>query len=221
MTPESNSRCASWQQRLDDYVDGRLPATAQAELETHLEGCESCRREVAEIEELLTAARDLPRSLEPPWNSWPQVEARLTLRTHRPWVRGWIPQAIAAALLVAFGGFASQWLWPEDRGPRVAESTSAEEAVNAGMVALARAEADYLRVKESLWITVYHHRDELSPMTVNVVEHNLRTIDKAIEEIHQALEQDPGNPRLTSQLLANHRRGIGLLRRLATASMET
>jgi hypothetical protein len=218
LTPEGGGGCAAWQRRLDDYVDEDLSDRARAELERHLEGCESCRSEVDEIRALVAAARSLPRSLPPPWDSWPEIESRLTPRARRPLLRGWIPQAVAAALLIAFGGISSRLLWPPP-APETAAASAA--AVTEGAVELARAEADYLRVKEDLWMSIYHHHDELSPMTVEVVEHNLRTIDKAIEEIHEALEEDPGNPRLASQLFANHRRGIGLLRRLAARADAT
>ncbi|MEE8524236.1 MAG: zf-HC2 domain-containing protein [Thermoanaerobaculia bacterium] len=219
MTSE-NHRCEPWQRQLDDFVDERLSPRDQAELQRHLDGCESCRREAEELEGLLAAARELPRALQPPWDSWPDIEARLSSRSRRPRLRGWVPQAIAAALLIAIGGASSRWLWPPSAATEIAEARISDERATTGEIELARAETEYLRVKESLWISIYHHHDQLSPMTVSVVEHNLRTIDKAIEEIHQALEQDPGNPRLESQLFANHRRGIGLLRRLATASKE-
>lgn len=219
MTSE-NHHCEPWQHRLDDFVDERLSPRDHADVQRHLDSCESCRREVEELTGLLAAARDLPRSLQPPWDSWPDIEARLSPRSRRPRLRGWIPQAIAAALLIAFGGVSSRWLWPPAAATGIAEARISDESATSGAIALARAEVEYLRVKESLWISIYHHQDELSSMTVSVVEHNLRTIDKAIEDIHQALEQDPGNPRLESQLFANQRRGIGLLRRLATASKE-
>lgn len=221
MTSENHS-CERWLRRLDDFVDERLAPGEQTEVQRHLDGCESCRRQAAELEGLLAAARDLPRSLQPPWDSWPEIEARLSPRARGPRLHGWIPQAIAAALLIAFGGISSRLLWPPSAATEIAEARIRDEqAIAAGAIELARAETEYLRVKESLWISVYHHQAELSPMTVSVVEHNLQTIDQAIEEIHQALEQDPGNPRLEKQLFANHRRGIGLLRRLATAPNET
>jgi Putative zinc-finger len=219
VTPAEEPGCGRWQRRLDDFVDELLPERERAELQSHLDGCASCRAEIEEIRALLAAARDLPRALPPPWDSWPEIESRLPPRERRPLLAGWIPQAVAAALLIAFGGISSRLLWPPAPDPRTAETQ--DTAVAAGTIELARAEADYLRVKESLWISIYHHHDELSPMTVAVVEHNLQTIDEAIEDIHQALEQDPGNPRLASQLFANHRRGIGLLRRLAATTNET
>ena len=206
MTAENRS-CEDWRQQLDDYVDDRLPPDSARALRRHLDECSECSSAVAEIESLVAQAAELSAALEPPRDLWPGVEARLAPRARRRGVEHWIPRTIAAALLIAFGAFSSRILWPPPpAGIEIAEEAPADPVMLA-RAQLATAEAEYLRVKEALWLTIYRNHEDLSPMTVSVVEHNLRTIDKATRDIRRALEEDPGNQRLEGQLFAQSSAG--------------
>jgi len=190
---------------------------------------------------LRAALRELPRSVAPERDLWPGIEPRLASRaTPRVTLfgfRGWPVQMAAAVLLMVFGGVVSQLLWPVTSVPSASvpsasvpsasvpsasvPSASASEVVPATSgVRFELAETEYLRAKESLWLAVVARRDELSPVTLKVVQRNLRIIDEAIGELRRALEEDPGNRHLESLLLANHRRGVELLRRLAHGAAE-
>ena len=63
-------------------------------------------------------------------------------------------------------------------------------------------------------------RDRLDPRTYEVLERNLRTIDRAIDEARRALEADPGNVYLNNHLAGARQRKLALLRR-ATALVHT
>lgn len=89
-----------------------------------------------------------------------------------------------------------------------------EEAVP-GAAGYRLVEADYLRAKEALWISVYARRSQFSPATLQAVEKNFAIIDQAIFDLRRALDEDPGNRRLEEELYRNHRRSLDLLRRLA------
>lgn len=54
-------------------------------------------------------------------------------------------------------------------------------------------------------------RTRLAPETVRVIEENLRTIDRAIQEAQAALAADPGNQRPAHTILAMYMRKIDLL----------
>ena len=63
-------------------------------------------------------------------------------------------------------------------------------------------------------------RGRLDPRTLQVVEQNLRIIDRAIEDARRAVSADPGNTWLRSHLAATMKRKVDLLRSatmLATA----
>jgi hypothetical protein len=61
-------------------------------------------------------------------------------------------------------------------------------------------------------------RGRLEPRTVHILEQNLRTIDRAIDEARRAVAADPANEWLRSHLAATMKRKVDLLR---TATMLT
>ena len=215
-----NVTCRQVEPLLDDLVDGQLSRAARDGVRRHLAACESCTAHLASLEDLLERAAALPRAVEPPGDLWPGIAPRLAGRGSRRRAFG-LRQAVAALLLMALGGLLSQVLWPGAATPEAADLRSASLAAIDRQADFALAEADYLRAKEVLWAAIFHAPPAESPETREVVERNLRIIDRAIEELRQALAADPGNPQLESLLLAQHRTEIGLLQRLRRATVET
>lgn len=190
---------------------------------------------------LAARIESLPRELAPARDLWPGIAARLAppapaldspsrqparmpaaLYEPRPFWR----QAAAALLSAAIGAAAT---WAALGGRPATEPAgpgSAGAATGAVPVAYAEVpasdyrlvEADYLRAKEALWISVYARRDQFSPSTLQAVEKNFAIIDQAIFDLRRALAEDPGNHRLEGELYRNHRRGLDLLRRLADST---
>ena len=62
-------------------------------------------------------------------------------------------------------------------------------------------------------------RSKLDADTISVLEQNLLSIDRAIEQCRRALEADPANPYLSEHLVAVKKRKLALLRR-ATAMTD-
>ena len=65
------------EERLNDYVDGTLPAPERWAVELHLVGCGGCREEVERLRALLVDAARLPKSLAPPRDLWLDIERRI------------------------------------------------------------------------------------------------------------------------------------------------
>ncbi|HEV3216802.1 MAG TPA: anti-sigma factor [Vicinamibacterales bacterium] len=61
---------------LNDYVDGSLDAAVQAEVDEHLRTCADCALMVAELQDLIGAARSLP-PVPPPAYVWTRLQARV------------------------------------------------------------------------------------------------------------------------------------------------
>jgi anti-sigma factor RsiW len=74
-------------------------------------------------------------------------------------------------------------------------------------------EPQYDRAVADLERALREGRGRLDPTTVKVVEHNLRTIDRAIEQARLALAADPGSAYLNAHLAETMRRKLELLRR--------
>jgi hypothetical protein len=58
-------------------------------------------------------------------------------------------------------------------------------------------------------------RDKLMPETIEKVERNLAIIDQAIDEIRQALAEDPNNRALQQLLKASYGQKAALLRQVS------
>lgn len=181
---------------------------------------------------------ELPRESQPGRDLWPGIAARLaapaagqpvataaaakTMGEPKARNLGYRHLAAAALLAASLGAGSTWWLLRHE--PSSAATTSASLTPSAdGAPATAipvsipdwrQVEADYDRARASLWAMVQTRRDRLSASTLSAVERNLAILDAAIGELRQALAQDPGNPRLSQELLDSHRRSLDLLRRV-------
>jgi anti-sigma factor RsiW len=63
------------EEQANDYVDGILISSARAEIDAHLTHCERCRREVAELSDLVTFSRQTAREAQAPPALWPVIAA--------------------------------------------------------------------------------------------------------------------------------------------------
>lgn len=220
--------CDDIETRLQDFVDGVLEPGEERRMREHLAACDGCRSEEGRARRLRARVAELPRSIAPPRDLWPEVASRLEERTpaeapatparRGPWrrwtPRQWALQAAAAVVFMLLGGAlaSSMGVAPSAAPP---PDFAASPAASPGFQTM---ETEYLRAKAALWLVVYSRRDELSPETLETVQRNLVILDKAIWELQEALAVDPGNRQLEGLLLAQHRRGIDLLRRLTERS---
>jgi hypothetical protein len=177
----------------------------------------------------VTSLRELPQAIEPPRDLWPQIEARLDSRqaaaprvTGAPAIglrlRGARLRWLAAAAMVAsvaVGVWIGRSVLP-GAGPMspghapatVADSSGAAAA--AGTVAGAPTALDvayehdprYERQRAALLRSLQSRLEALPPPARAKVVASLATIEKAKEDLEQALGKDPGNA-LLQELLVN------------------
>jgi anti-sigma factor RsiW len=111
-------KCKAVADLMSDYVSGSLRKDTQAEIETHLAGCPSCRSEAA-------AARDLAASLSSlggqkvPVDLWEGVYARIQggQEVRRAWWRWILRPMVAAPTAVLAALVAAALLWPSGNAP--------------------------------------------------------------------------------------------------------
>lgn len=214
--------------RLNDLVDGLLPAPEAAAVEAHLAGCAACRAEAEGLRALLREAAALPREIAPPAEVWEALRAETTARPARAaWtVRMTRPQlAAAAVLLVALSSGVTAALVRGGGDPAGAPVAAVLEpaaaAPPASWVEFRRAETEYLRTADDLEAALDAGRDALAPETVEVVQENLRIIDEAIRGAREALARDPANAELSNALAATYRDKIDVLERTLRLSAQT
>jgi hypothetical protein len=194
---------------LDDYIDGLLPPERVREVEGHLAGCESCRREVGAIRSVLADARALPRSIQPGKDLWSGIEPRLNtapviplpataLRSYRPFT------LLAAALFLLIAGATLATLFQRRSTPSV----------------FAAEQQRYVEATADLARKLADDPAQLSASTRAVVERNLAIVDQAIKEAEEALASDPGNTELEQMVLARYAQRLDLLKRATAAGKQ-
>jgi len=220
--------CDRFQKMLDDYVDGALDSDATRATEAHLDRCPRCRGIEQELRSLLEAAEDLPRGIAPERDLLPGIReavgmTKQTMPSALPskaapsWSR-WVGLAASLFLLSAavitflrLGGPAEPIPVAATSGGVVAANFESADPYRA-------AEDDYIEATRQLLAVIEERRDHLSPETLAVLEKNLAIIDRAIAEVHAALEAEPGDTGSELVLTGMYQQKIELLRRVSRLS---
>jgi hypothetical protein len=160
-----------------------------------------------EIDEALDArlAR-MPREIEPRRDLWPAIAARLqekdeaesTPQRPRATYAWW--QLGAAVLLVGLSSVTTYFV-TVSRQTAVARVATVE-FVQHELGASAYLPVGYVQARQELTAAFDESVARLSPATRQVVETNLREIERSLKEIGAALARDPGNATLQQLLVA-------------------
>jgi hypothetical protein len=222
-----------WTDRLSEYLDDELPREERAQLEHHLRDCFECRLVLNELREVVSAAHGLEPQ-EPEQDLWNGIAVRIgaqpkeitgfqviDLDAHRAKrsrrLTFSVPQlaAAAVALMLLSGSIVFLAL-----GRNVASQPAVATAPSSEVRTVSNAQPstlkEYADAVASLEGALRQQRDSLDPVTVAVVEENLRIIDAAITEARVALERDPNSLYLNQHLESTMKKKIQLLRRAST-----
>jgi anti-sigma factor RsiW len=214
-----------WNDRLSEYLDDEFDANERARIESHLQGCATCRADLAAIRQVTARAATLP-DIPPDGDLWPGIAERIGAprgaAATRP-VRRFVftlPQLVAASLALMMLSGAMVWL-ARLGGPQTDFPTLTAEPAASVMSASSRAaDIAYNDAVGDLQRILEDGRTRLDQDTVRVLEENLRTIDRAIAQCREALAEDPANAYLNGYLAETRARKLNLLRR-ATAIVES
>jgi anti-sigma factor RsiW len=215
--------CDDLESVLDDFVDRRLDDADDRAVRSHLAECAACSLEHDTLVDLKNRVADLPGSVEPPRDLWPEIEARIVAGrvVRAPFGRRAL-MAAAAVVLIA-SSLVTAYLVGRRQGGAVAAAPPVSRPAASDVLAASFAEIgvhDSHQVRQQLLDVLERRRDELSPATMEVVLTNLRLIDEAMDEIAEALGEDPGNELLMRQLVSVYRQQINLLERAAILPRE-
>jgi Putative zinc-finger len=216
--------CHELDARLDDWMDGSLPAAEVLEVEAHLASCPACRESERRLRQVLAHAAALPRSQSPARDLWPEIAERLA--RERKWSWAGTPLALAAAATVLVGIGALLWIQRAPTPARMVEIpvaspqlvTATTDGQPLADPVLAAAEREYELAANTLLEALQQRRPALRPETLEKIEGNLEVIDRALTEVRQALVKDPDNPELNRMLVATHRKKLDVLRRVVKLS---
>jgi hypothetical protein len=160
-----------------------------------------------EINEALDARLEkLARDIPPGRDLWPRIAARLRdgdevavrVEPRRAPSAWW--QLGAAAALVGLSSLTTYALMT--RQEAASERVATVEFVKRELGAAQFLPAGYVQARQELSVAFDASLERLSPETRQVVEANLRDIERSLKEIGAALARDPGNATLQQLLLA-------------------
>ncbi len=227
------------EERLNDYVDGLLSAQEAREVERALAASAEAQATVEFLRSLRARTGQLPDAIEPGRDLWPEIAERMVsaplaavgaepvtyivsgeVAPHRTWwplLDGfqWATLGAAAMLLMVASSALTAWMLSLPGRENVAGVPPAGvgSTVVSGLEGIRPAEVGYALEIEQLMRVLYENRDTLDPDTVSTIETNLRVIDRAIDRVREALEEDPVNSGLARMLTKNYRHKLQLLQR--------
>lgn len=196
--------------------------------ELHRASCAECTALWAELDQIRAQAARLPL-LRPSRDLWPEIENRIGGATRRqpvtrPFFRRQVVQlAIAASLLVTISS-AITWQLASNRD-RLGAGLSPTDLVTGAdpemveslhLASFQESVTSMDREIAELQALVADRRRLLDPQTINVLETNLRVIDRAIQESRAALMADPASRFLSEQFTRAYNSKLTLLRDAAT-----
>ncbi len=227
------------EERLNDYVDGVLSDQETASVERYLASSAEARETVQFLRSLQARAAELPGSIDPEGDLWPEIQSRLVSgplvsmplvategagrRAAKPVAASWWPTldgfqwatlAAAAMFLVVTSSAITAWMVAVPGvGDAPAEGAGVAVSLGVALTDVPAIEAQYAVEIERLVWALYENREALDPDTVSTIETNLRVIDRAIRRAREALQEDPDNQGLARMLGNNYRHKLELLQR--------
>ena len=211
-----------FQDRLNDYLDESLPEEERLEVARHIDQCPVCSAELGRMESLIEEARELPESIEPRRDLWPDIEAQIAPQPaptrRKPFKLFGIlrPQwalvgaaAAAAVVVMLLSGS------PDESGVSdVARSRDVQLSVPSHVISLMQALEYECRGAGKQLLASINNSDSPSQMeAAAAIEQSVRPLDIAIEEMKSALETNPGDPALLQMLTDRYQHKLSLLPR--------
>jgi hypothetical protein len=212
--------------RVSEYVDGEMDLAERELFEGRLNEDPELRSAVDEVQELVARAAGLG-PIEPPRDLWQEIETRIAAggvqRTHTPQTPAPRPNWMKRMTLVAAGlavmvisGSAGWWL--HGVGTPTAENVAGIERpafespeADASAANFADQEDRLAGNIHDLETILIQYGDRLDPDTREAITENLRLIDAAIADAHQALQEDPNSDFLHAHITNSMERKVRLL----------
>jgi anti-sigma factor RsiW len=223
--------CPQYLNSIHEAVDGTIGAIRRAELELHLDTCESCRALIEDLQRIRDAAASLP-VLDAPDAAWPLIAARLRQegRVAPPPSRAtagrsygiWLAAAAAVILVLALAimlrpRFAGEPVPQTASVPGGAADTRTVEAVQNDVDV---AQQQFEKAIGELEKVAKANQQELDPETSATIDKNLGIIDQAIAENRAAVKSEPASVAARETLFQALRSKVTLLQDTITLINE-
>ena len=214
--------------RLSDYIDDEITGAERAVIDAHLATCADCGAVVQELRSVAERAASLA-DVPPRRDLWPGVAARLSppARPSAMWLfrrlvsarrfSFTLPQLAAASLAIMLLSGGVVWMArsgdPRADFPPVSADGTPPTAHRETVAPAGFSDSQYDDAIADLEQTLEAGRTRLDSATVRILEENLASIDRAIDQSRRALAADPANIYLNRHLADARQRKLSLLRR--------
>lgn len=214
--------CQTFEQRLDDFLDGELPPAEMHEVSAHAAACAACAGTLEWSRRLQARATALPRERRPRRDLWPHIAERLD-GSHarpglgrRPWFRA-IAAGVALVGVFAGGMLADRVLRESGEAvqPQLAQQSPSDNTRLPGVQEARRVlPASHVELIEG------NNGAGLSASTEQELLQNLLLVNLAIRQVEAAAAEDPANAslrELLSSLYSQEHRILSQAERLRVA----
>ena len=173
-------------------------------------------------DKLMSAAKGLATEIAPDRDLWPGIEE--AINQPRPQRSRWTPmfaQAAAVVLLVGASSMLTYSVMKYDQANVAPRSTVTVEPTNlvfeqAAFGANQTLESVFGRASGNTASSLDRSLEDLSPEAREAVERNLAVIRQAINDISEALEEEPNNAFLQELLVEAYGTELALMNRVGT-----
>ena len=230
ISPDTPMSCEEFAGHLADYLEHELDEGVRVRMELHSRSCADCGSLLGDMRALAMSASKLP-PLTPSRDLWAGIAERIetpvvalnpsgetfTQRASRGRWRG-ARTALAAAGLVAVTATVTYEVTSRlsARTQTVAVKPAATDSPFTPAANRSTIEQSYDVEITRLRDIVKQRADKLDPVTVEVLEKNLKVIDDAIAQCRDALRSDPGSRFLIESLNDALESKVLLLRKAAS-----
>jgi hypothetical protein len=171
-------------------------------------------------DELADMIQELPTSIEPPEDRWPQLRQALTARRNPQGDRVWPAQSArglrllwAAGILLLFIGAGLVARGLRDRPASAGLAQEWEPALQPwDVMPASTSPADLERFRQQVRTIVDEESHTLSPETMAALRRSLAIIDGAIRDLDTALKKDPKSEPLRARLFRAYQAQASLVR---------
>ena len=164
---------------------------------------------------MLRQAKLMDKEIQPERDLWPEIVDKIRVLPQQDFNQpSWMPMALAASILIAVGalGFAgyTNYSVTQQFNPTFVEESTVDLI-----------EKPYLLARASYLTALATEEQAMSPEVREILKKNLIIIDKATQEIRQALKDNPNDQFLTEALLLTRQKELQLLNQVTNRELDT
>lgn len=203
---------------LNEYLDGSLSESERNRVAQCIEEEPTWSEEYGRLKNLRDRAGALPRTIAPPRDLWPEIEAKIRRAPapeprRRIWsfMPQWAPAGIVLVAAVVIAILVRPTESPLPYAPTDGHGTAARTGALPAIVQALDHEC--FGAGKHLVASIHERISPIGGAATTSIQNDLEILESAIEETRTALEEDPGNTRVLRILTELYEQKLSLLHR--------